>query len=132
MNRILKYLILYIFVINNIFLYAQKEAIELKGKNADLPRPKFLKAEKEKSFEDLIKDMEKYPGLFTIYWNKDKDKVYLQIEQSQLDKIFFCDVTRSSGDAYMFEHLLRKVGEKEPPYGRGAEWDEPEICLGRM
>lgn len=56
-----------------------------------------------KGFEELIKDMEKIEGLFTIYKNEEDGTIYLQIEPEQFGEIYLCTLTRQSGDAYMFD-----------------------------
>ena len=121
MNRILTKLLIIFYVTNNLFLIAQKEPIEIRepGKKSSLGN--FSSKSKSQSFEDLVKDMDVIPGLFTMYWDEDKDKVYLKIKQNQLDKVYFCDVTRNSGDAFMFDSgamlqsfpfVFKKVGDR--------------------
>ena len=123
MNQILKYIIISILTLNSIFLVGQKEAIELFEKNEKTreSRPKPVKSNSENSFENLVEDMDEIPGLFKMYWDKDKDEVFLEIQQNQLDKVYFCDVTRSSGDAFMFDSgamlqsfpfIFKKVGNR--------------------
>jgi hypothetical protein len=56
-----------------------------------------------KGFEDLIKDLQKIEGLFTMYKNPEDGTVYLQINPEQFGIIYLCTMTRQSGDAYMFD-----------------------------
>ena len=46
-----------------------------------------------------------------MYWDEDKNKVYMKIKQDQLNKVYFCDVTRNSGDAFLFDSgaMLQKL-----------------------
>jgi len=123
MNQILKYIIIGILTLNSVFLIGQKDVIESIEKDIERRKPKLnhSKSPSNNSYEDIVKDMDEIPGLFKMYWDKDKDKVYLEIQQNQLDKVFFCDVTRSSGDAFMFDSgamlqsfpfIFKKVGSR--------------------
>ncbi|MAJ45076.1 MAG: hypothetical protein CMF96_10085 [Candidatus Marinimicrobia bacterium] len=119
MNRILRSLLLALIIFNNLLLIAQKESIEIRDKSN--PIVKKTSKGTGKSFYDIVKGMDEINGLFTMFWDKDKDKVYLKIKQTQLDKVYFCDVTRSSGDAFMFDSgamlqsfpfIFKKVGDR--------------------
>tara|TARA_B100001029_G_C15063775_1_gene461304 strand:- start:3399 stop:6053 length:2655 start_codon:yes stop_codon:yes gene_type:complete len=121
MNRILIKLLFTLFLLNNLLLIAQKEAAGIREKDIKLPTAKQITKGKGQSFDDIVKGMAEIPGLFTMYWNQDKDKVYLKIKQNQLDKVYFCDVTRNSGDAFMFDSgamlqsfpfIFKKVGDR--------------------
>ncbi|RKX88444.1 MAG: hypothetical protein DRP58_00380 [Spirochaetes bacterium] len=57
----------------------------------------------KQGFEELVKDLHKIEGLFTIYKNMEDGTVYLQINPDQFGKIYLCTMTRQSGDAYMFD-----------------------------
>ena len=81
MNRILTKLLLIIFALNSVVLFAQKEIIEFKDKDVKHQKGKLLSKGKGNSFDDLVKDMKKIPGLFTMYWDEDRDKV-LRIESA--------------------------------------------------
>ncbi|MCC3531420.1 MAG: zinc-dependent metalloprotease [Microcoleus sp. PH2017_22_RUC_O_B] len=48
-------------------------------------------------FEQVVKDAQKFEGLFTLYRNPATNKVYLEIKPQQLDKKFLCFVTLASG-----------------------------------
>ncbi len=65
------------------------------GKTEDKkPEPK-----KEKTIDEVVKEYEKVPGLFTIYKKKEsgRDKFYLEIREDQLDKLVMMEVTASTG-----------------------------------
>ena len=44
------------------------------------------KKDKEKPFDEVVKDMEKIEGLFTFYRDKDENKVLIEILPDQFDK----------------------------------------------
>ena len=76
---------------------------------------------KKKAFDEIIKDYEKIEGLFTFYWNKEKNKVYLSIHPEQFGKIYLAGLTRQSGDGYRYDganmmgeypFFFKQVGEK--------------------
>ncbi len=59
--------------------------------------PKAPKRDELEPFDDVIKDTEKSTGLFTLYRNKEKNKVYLEIKPEQLNKNFLTTATLESG-----------------------------------
>lgn len=66
-------------------------------------KKKEKKKPKEPKFEELIEDYEKIEGLFTLYRNEKEGKVYLEIRQDQFGSVYLCNITRQSGDAYLFD-----------------------------
>ncbi|MBW4616113.1 MAG: zinc-dependent metalloprotease [Desmonostoc vinosum HA7617-LM4] len=48
-------------------------------------------------FDDVIKDTGKMGGLFTLYRNKEKNKIYLEIKPEQLNKNYLATATLESG-----------------------------------
>ena len=86
--------------------FLKKQAkVEKKSINST-PMPKNPSQKKKTglpSFEDAIKDFEEIPGLFTVYWDKDKNKFLMELTPSQLDKIYLANLTRKSGDAYYYD-----------------------------
>jgi len=54
---------------------------------------------KEKTIEDVVKDYEKIPGLFTLYRKKEagKDTLYMEVREEQLDRLMLLQVTAASG-----------------------------------
>jgi hypothetical protein len=48
-------------------------------------------------FDEVIKDTQKQQGLFTLYRNKDKNKIYLEIKPEQLNKNYLANATLESG-----------------------------------
>jgi hypothetical protein len=64
--------------------------------------PPAAKAEppKPKTIDDIVKDYEKQPGLFTLYRKKDnnnRETIYLELREDQLEKLFFLQATASTG-----------------------------------
>ncbi len=98
----------------------EAKADSLKKSGKERPSKKDKKRELKK-FAELVKDYEKIEGLFDLYWNQDKNSAYLAVNPDQYEKIFLCNVTRQSGDAYRFDSgamlqdfpfMFKKVGEK--------------------
>ncbi|MBC8311857.1 MAG: zinc-dependent metalloprotease [Candidatus Marinimicrobia bacterium] len=96
---------------------------ETPKKKTDKPAEKNGKKDKskKKAFDEIIKDYEKIEGLFTFYWSKEKNKVYLSIPPEQFDNIYLAGLTRQSGDGYRYDgasmmgeyaFFLKQVGEK--------------------
>ncbi|MEH2245737.1 zinc-dependent metalloprotease [Nostoc sp.] len=48
-------------------------------------------------FDNVIKDTQKSGGLFTLYRNKEKNKIYLEIKPEQLNKNYLATATLESG-----------------------------------
>ncbi|AFZ55959.1 zinc-dependent metalloprotease [Anabaena cylindrica FACHB-243] len=49
------------------------------------------------SFDEVVKDSQKLEGLFTLYRQKEKNKIYLEIKPEQLQKNFLATATLESG-----------------------------------
>ena len=80
--------------------------------NPDAPAVEITKSDnktkksnkdKEKTFENSIKDMTKIPGLFTMYFDENKNIAYIEVKPEQLKEVFLCNMTRQSGDGMMFD-----------------------------
>lgn len=56
---------------------------------------------KEKDIDETVKDYDKLAGLFTLYRKREgsKDTVYLEILESQLDKLFLLQATAATGNS---------------------------------
>ena len=54
-------------------------------------------------FEVVSSDLDKIQGLFTLFWDKDKNKFLLALKPNQLDKIYLANLTRKSGDAQYYD-----------------------------
>ena len=54
-------------------------------------------------FNNIIKDFEYIPGLFDLYWSKEKNKFYIALDSMQLDTIYLANLTRKSGDAMYYD-----------------------------
>ncbi len=59
------------------------------------PEPK-----KEKTIDEVVKDYEKLPGLFTLYRKKDsgRETIYMEIKESQLNQLILIQATVSTGN----------------------------------
>lgn len=65
---------------------------------------------KEKPFNEVIKDYQKVEGFFTFYINEKEGKTYMALKPKQLGKLYLCSLTRSAGDGSY--------------YDSGADWGE--------
>lgn len=48
-------------------------------------------------FDEVVKDAKKIPGLFTLYRNQEKNKIFLEIKPEQLNENFLATATLESG-----------------------------------
>jgi Met-zincin/Domain of unknown function (DUF5117)/Domain of unknown function (DUF5118) len=64
-------------------------------KPGDTPKPP--KRDDLEPFAEVTKDTERSEGLFTLYRNKEKNKIYLEIKPEQLNKNFLATATLESG-----------------------------------
>lgn len=73
-----------------------------KGQTKTDARPE---AKKEKTIDETVKDFEKLPGLFTLYRKREtgRDTIYMEIKESQLDKLLMLEVTASTGTSDMYQ-----------------------------
>ncbi|MEA5575525.1 zinc-dependent metalloprotease [Anabaena sp. UHCC 0451] len=55
------------------------------------------KADDLEPFDDVVKDSQKLEGLFTLYRQKETNKIYLEIQPEQLQKNFLATATLESG-----------------------------------
>ena len=69
---------------------AQNPDAEKKPESAEKPE-----AQKEKTFEETIKGAKPIKGLFTLY--QTEEKVFLEIQPNQLDKMYILSLTCESG-----------------------------------
>ncbi|MGB7441965.1 MAG: DUF5117 domain-containing protein, partial [Coleofasciculaceae cyanobacterium] len=49
------------------------------------------------AFDEVVKDSKKLEGLFTLYRNQDKGKIYLELKPEQLNRNYLCLATLSTG-----------------------------------
>lgn len=61
------------------------------------------KKPKGKDFSEVVEDYEKVEGLFDVYFNEKEGKYLLAVRPDQLDKMFLCNITRQSGDAFVLD-----------------------------
>ncbi len=59
--------------------------------------PKPAKKEELEPFDKVVKDTETLQGLFTLYRDKEKNKIYLEIKPEQLNKNYLATATLESG-----------------------------------
>ncbi|MEC4818389.1 MAG: zinc-dependent metalloprotease [Scytonema sp. PMC 1069.18] len=84
------------------FLQVQKnlnksEKLASSDKKSDSTAKPATKKQELESFDKVIKDTEKLEGLFTLYRNKEENKIYLEIKPEQLNKNFLATATLESG-----------------------------------
>ncbi|AFY31072.1 zinc-dependent metalloprotease [Calothrix sp. PCC 7507] len=77
------------------FLQAEKPPT----KPNDKPKPGVKPPKKDdlEAFAEVVKDTEKSEGLFTLYRQKEKNKIYLEIQPDQLNKNYLATSTLESG-----------------------------------
>ncbi|RME03483.1 MAG: DUF5117 domain-containing protein, partial [Deltaproteobacteria bacterium] len=72
-------------------------------------------------FEEVAKGMERIPGWFTFYRDRERGRVLMEIAPDQLERIFLCTITREAGDGSVFDSsamlsgfpfVLKRVGER--------------------
>ncbi|MEH2449453.1 MAG: zinc-dependent metalloprotease [Nostoc sp.] len=92
----------FIWVVKDLKKAAQQPFLQV-AKTPDKPNSKpnssAKPAAKEdlKAFDEVIKDTQKSGGLFTLYRNKEKNKIYLEIKPEQLNKNYLATATLESG-----------------------------------
>jgi hypothetical protein len=79
------------------YLQAGKNPAESQKKPTPGDKPRGGKRDDLEVFDDVIKDTQKQDGLFTLYRQKEKNKVYLEIKPEQLNQNFLATATIESG-----------------------------------
>ena len=103
--------------LNYDFLKTDSTETDSKSSNKKLNR----EVSTSKKYSEIIKDCEKIDGLFTFFWNQDKNEAYISFKPNQLETIYQAGLTRQSGDAYYFDgssmmgeypFIFKKIGNK--------------------
>ena len=77
--------------------YLKAEKTQDKAEQKPKPSEKPPKKDDLEAFDEVVKDTEKISGLFTLYRNKEKNKIYLEIKPEQLKKNYLATATLESG-----------------------------------
>jgi hypothetical protein len=77
------------------FLQLAKNANKPTKKPGDITKP--YKNENLEEFDDVVKETQKLEGIFTLYRQKENNKIYLEIKPEQLNKNFLATATLESG-----------------------------------
>ncbi len=78
---------------------AGKQPLLQAQKKPDKPNSNAKPTKKDdlEEFDEVVKDTEKQQGIFTLYRQKEKNKIYLEIKPEQLNKNFLATSTLESG-----------------------------------
>ncbi|MGB3654215.1 MAG: zinc-dependent metalloprotease [Rivularia sp. (in: cyanobacteria)] len=96
----------FIWVVNDTKLAAQQPFLQLnkEQKKPVKKPPSKTKPEKKpaakdsfKAFDQVIKNTQVSKGLFTLYRDKEKNKIYLEVKPTQLNKNYLATATLESG-----------------------------------
>lgn len=74
----------------------QKKPVK-KPPNKTNPAKKPVKKDSFKAFDKVVKDTKVSTGLFTLYRDKEKNKIYLEVQPTQLKKNYLATATLESG-----------------------------------
>ena len=96
----------------------------LLGDSTKTPSKKPIKSKKKDdkiAFNNVIKNYQKIEGLFTLYWNKEISRAFMEIKPEQFEKIYLAGLTRQSGDGYYLDgssmldeypFMFKQIGER--------------------
>src|SRR5438874_13799891 len=103
---------------------AQRPTSKARPKTASKPgekKPEASKADEDKPFDEVVKDMEVLKGLFTFYRKAEDNRLLMEILPEQIDKtfLFAATVDQSVGERGLyaaqmggsFPFSFRKVGK---------------------
>ncbi|MEM9922432.1 MAG: zinc-dependent metalloprotease [Cyanobacteria bacterium P01_D01_bin.50] len=90
------------WVVNDLRYAAQQPFLQLnkqqkKPAKKATSRTKPAKKDSFKDFSKVIKNTQSLPGLFTLYREKEKNKIYLEVKPTQLKKNYLATATLESG-----------------------------------
>ena len=83
--------------------FLKKKSEEKKPPKVQQTPPAVQKKQELPAFAKVIDGFEEIPGLFTLYWNKEKNKFLIALKPNQLNKIYLANLTRKSGDAMYYD-----------------------------
>ncbi|BBD67420.1 hypothetical protein NIES4072_52850 [Nostoc commune NIES-4072] len=87
----------FIWVVKDLKKAGQQPFLQV-AKPAEKPKPSKTPTKDDlEPFDEVIKDTQKSGGLFTLYRNKEKNKIYLEIKPEQLNKNYLATATLESG-----------------------------------
>jgi len=102
-------------------------AAQAAPKADETKKPEGPKPGEEKTFDEVVKDMEVKKGLFTFYYKADENKLLMEILPEQLDKLFLFAGTleQAVGERGLY---ASQVGDDFPVVfhrvGKSIEWIE--------
>ncbi|MEH2138176.1 zinc-dependent metalloprotease [Nostoc sp.] len=88
----------FVWVVKDTQKLAQQPFLQV-AKPPEKPKPGKTPTAKDELevFDEVVKNTQKSGGLFTLYRNKEKNKVYLEIKPEQLNKNYLATATLESG-----------------------------------
>ncbi|MEH2074051.1 MAG: zinc-dependent metalloprotease [Nostoc sp.] len=88
----------FIWVVKDPQKVAQQPFLQV-AKPLEKPKPGKTPTAKDELevFDEVVKNTQKSGGLFTLYRNKEKNKIYLEIKPEQLNKNYLATATLESG-----------------------------------
>ncbi len=88
----------FVWVVKDLKKAGQQPFLQV-AKPSEKPKPSKTPTPKDdlEPFDEVIKDTQKSGGLFTLYRNKEKNKIYLEIKPEQLNKNYLATATLESG-----------------------------------
>lgn len=96
-------LMLSFFTLTGTVIALEKSSNDTTKAEEKAEKKETKKKPKEPKFEDVIEGYEKIEGLFTLYSSEKEGKVYMEIRQDQFNVDYLCNITRRSGDGFMFD-----------------------------
>ncbi|MGJ5632860.1 zinc-dependent metalloprotease [Nostoc sp. CALU 1950] len=87
----------FIWVVKDPKKAGQQPFLQVAKPNAKPNPSKPVAKDDLEAFDEVIKDTQKSGGLFTLYRNKEKNKIYLEIKPEQLNKNYLATATLESG-----------------------------------
>ncbi len=86
------------WVVNDTKKVAQQPLLQLnKADKKPVKKPKPAKKDAFKAFDKVTKDTKVSKGLFTLYRDKEKNKIYLEVQPTQFKKNYLATATLESG-----------------------------------
>ncbi|MEH2163160.1 MAG: zinc-dependent metalloprotease [Nostoc sp.] len=88
----------FIWIVKDIKKASEQPFLQV-AKPPEKPKPTKIPTAKDElqAFDEVVKGTQKSGGLFTLYRNKEKNKIYLEIKPEQLNKNYLATATLESG-----------------------------------
>ena len=101
--KILFTLYLLSFIVADPFKPLNTDFLKSTSPLPTIPKQKQPDKKNLPQYEKVIKDFKKFDGLFTMFWNEEKNQLLMEIKPEHFTMKFLANMTRTSGDGMYYD-----------------------------